>query len=212
MGAARRQASHLNFMLLPMPQQSLQPVAEVTAPSIPLALWRRWWRKQSPSRQDRFITLGPLFAVVLFLAAVVAAFGYLRIEEIDREQQAVTRDVEYAQQRLRLRLLERQEQLMRIGRDISNKEIDTDEFISQAESLVNQYPELMAVTWVDSKRRVKVSYVSPSANASQLRAAGEQLKVGETDGTFGLAKDLRQPVYSRPLIGKENNASANSPA
>ena len=147
---------------------------------------------------------------MLFLAAVVAAFGYLRVEEIDREQQAVTRDVEYAQQRLRLRLLERQEQLMRIGRDISNKEIDTEEFMSQAESLVNQYPELMAVTWVDNKRRVKASYVSPSANASQLRAAGEQLKTGETDGTFGLARDLRQPVYSRPLIGKENNGY-NSP-
>ena len=142
---------------------------------------------------------------MLFLAAVVAAFGYLRVEEIDREQQAVTRDVEYAQQRLRLRLLERQEQLMRIGRDISNKEIDTEEFMNQAESLVNQYPELMAVTWVDNKRRIRASYVSPSANASQLRAAGEQLKTGETDGTFGLARDLRQPVYSRPLIGKENN-------
>jgi PAS domain S-box-containing protein len=189
----------------PMSEQSPPSVLEAAAPSRPLALWRRWWRKQSPSRQDRFITLGPLLAVMLFLAAVVAAFGYLRIEEIDREQQAVTRDVEYAQQRLRLRLLERQEQLMRIGRDISNKEIDSDEFINQAESLVNQYPELMAVSWVDSKRRVKASYVSPSANASQVRAAGEQLRVGETDGTFGLARDLRQPVYSRPLIGKENN-------
>ncbi len=188
-----------------MSEQSPSSVLETPAPSLPLALWRRWWRRQSPSRQDRFITLGPLLAVMLFLAAVVAAFGYLRIEEIDREQQAVTRDVEYAQQRLRLRLLERQEQLMRIGRDISNKEIDTEEFLSQAESLVNQYPELMAITWVDNKRRVKASYVSPSANASQLRVAGEQLKTGETDGTFGLARDLRQPVYSRPLIGKENN-------
>ncbi len=172
----------------------------------PLTLWRRWWRRQSPSRQDRFITLGPLLAVILFLAAVIAAFGYLRIEEIDREQQAVTRDVEYAQQRLRLRLLERQEQLMRIGRDISNKEINTEEFVSQAESLVNQYPELMAVTWVDSNRRVKAAYVSPSANASQLRTVGQQLQVGETDGTFGLARDLRQPVYSRPLVGKDLNA------
>ena len=188
-----------------MSEQSPPSVLEAAAPSVPLALWRRWWRRQSPSRQDRFITLGPLLAVMLFLAAVVAAFGYLRVEEIDREQQAVTRDVEYAQQRLRLRLLERQEQLMRIGRDISNKEIDTEEFMSQAESLVNQYPELMAVTWVDNKRRIRASYVSPSANASQLRAAGEQLKTGETDGTFGLARDLRQPVYSRPLIGKENN-------
>jgi PAS domain S-box-containing protein len=137
---------------------------------------------------------------MLFLAAVIAAFGYLRIEEIDREQQAVTRDVEYAQQRLRLRLLERQEQLMRIGRDVSNKEIDIEEFMLQAEALVNQYPELMAVSWIDSKRRIKASYVSPSANAIAPRTVGEQLKIGETDGTYELARDLRQPVYSRPLI------------
>ncbi len=187
-----------------MAQQDTPPSQTTTSPA-PLALWRRWWRKQSPSRQDRFITLGPLAAVALFLAAVIAAFGYLRIEEIDREQQAVKRDVEYAQQRLRLRLLERQEQLMRIGRDVSNKEVDREEFISQAESLVNQYPELMAVTWVDSKRRVIVAYASPSANAGQLRSAGDTLKTGETDGTYELARDLRQPVYSRPLVARESS-------
>ncbi len=181
-------------MSSPFPSPVAPPAHQKT-----LVWWRHWWRKQSPSRQDRFITLGPLLAVMLFLAAVIAAFGYLRIEEIDREQQAVKRDVEYAQQRLRLRLLERQEQLMRIGRDVSNKEIDPEEFIAQAESLVNQYPELLAVTWVDGKRRVKVAYVSASANAAQLRGAGDQLKAGETDGTYGLARDLRQPVYSRPL-------------
>lgn len=183
-----------------MPDSYLPSTTDLAPSPLPLPLWKRWWRKQSPSRQDRFITLGPLFAVVLFLAAVVAAFGYLRIEEIDREQQAVTRDVEYAQQRLRLRLLERQEQLMRIGRDVSNKEIDAEEFIVQAEALVNQYPELMAVSWIDSKRRIRATYVSPSANFNQLRTVGEQLKVGETDGTYELARDLRQPVYSRPLI------------
>ena len=101
--------------------------------------------------------LGPLLAVLLFLAAVIAAFGYLRLEETDREQQALKRDVEYAQQRLRLRLLERQEQLMRMSRDISNKEIDAEEFSAQAEGLINQYPELLAVTWVDGRRRVKGS-------------------------------------------------------
>ena len=181
-----------------------QPATAETQ-AIPFAPWRHWWRKLSPSRQDRFITLGPLLAVMLFLAAVVAAFGYLRLEEIDREQQAVKRDVEYAQQRLRLRLLERQEQLMRIGRDISNKEVDVEEFIAQAESLVNQYPELLAVTWIDARRRVKVAYVSSSANAAQVRGAGEQLQPGETDGTYGLARDLRQPVYSRPLNPRDSS-------
>ena len=170
--------------LPPLPPTTLLP------PAASPAWWGHWWRKQSPSRQDRFITLGPLLAVILFLAAVIAAFGYLRIEEIDRERQAVRRDVEYAQQRLRLRLLERQEQLMRIGRDISNKEIDKEEFILQAESLVNQYPELLAVTWVDSRRKVRATYVSASANTTQVRAAGDQLRSGETDGTYGLARDL----------------------
>ncbi len=143
--------------------------------------------------------LGPLLAVVLFLAAVIAAFGYLRIEEIDREQQALKRDVEYAQQRLRLRLLERQEQLMRISRDVSNKEIDSEEFLAQAESLVNQYPELLAITWIDGRRRVKVSYASASASGAQIRLTGEPLKMGETGGTYDLARDLRQPVYSPPI-------------
>ena len=161
-------------------------------------------------RQDRFITLGPLLTVVLFLAAVVAAFAYLRIEEIDREQQAVRRDVEYAQQRLRLRLLERQEQLMRLGRDVSNRDVDASGFLLRAESLVNQYPELLAVTWVDARRRVRVTYVSPSAHQAQLRGAGEQLRSGETDATYGLARDLRQPVYSRPLT-PSNDAGTNSP-
>ena len=155
--------------------------------------------------------LGPLLAVILFLAAVIAAFGYLRFEEIDREQQELKRDVEYAQQRLRLRLLERQEQLMRIGRDVSNKEIDAEEFMAQAESLVNQYPELLAVTWIDNRRRVKVSYASASAGGAQVRITGDQLKAGETEGTYDLARDLRQPVYSRPFNPQSSsNAGAST--
>lgn len=196
---------HPNAPVSPAPPPTRGgPVGALTA------WWRHWWRKQSPTRQDRFITLGPLLAVALFLAAVVAAFAYLRIEEIDREQQAVRRDVEYAQQRLRLRLLERQEQLMRLGRDVSNKDVDAGGFLQQAESLVNQYPELLAVTWVDARRRVRVAYVSPSAHPAQLRGAGEQLRSGETDVTYGLARDLRQPVYSRPLT-QSNDAGTSSP-
>ena len=177
----------------------------------PLKPLTRWWRRQSPARQDRFVTLGPLLAVVLFLSAVIAAFAYLRIEEIDREQQAVKRDVEYAQQRLRLRLLERQEQLMRLGRDVSNKEVDSQEFTVQAESLVSQFPELLTVTWVDSERRIQVTYASPSAAAPQQRTAGEQLKVSETEGTYDLARDLRQPVYSRPIRAKDPAGQNSTP-
>ena len=71
----------------------------------------RWWRRQSAARQDRYATLGPLLSVLLFLAAIVSAFWYLRNEEFEREQEAVRRDTEVAQQQVRLRLIENHEQL-----------------------------------------------------------------------------------------------------
>jgi hypothetical protein len=131
---------------------------------------RRWWLRLTPQRQDRIAMLAPLAAVMLFFAAIVAALGYLRLEEIDREQEAVQRDVEYTQQRLRLRLLERQEQLMRVARDLSNHEMDVGEFKSRTESMINQYPELQGVAWVDERRRVKASMGATVTTGSQLPA------------------------------------------
>lgn len=150
--------------------------------------------------------LAPLAAVILFLAAIVAVFGYLRLEETDREQEAVKRDVEYAQQRLRLRLLERQEQLMRIAREISNQELDADEFQIRAEALVSQYPELQGLSWIDARRRVKSSYGNASLSASQLRLIGDTLKVDETEGTYSLARELQQPIYAQRGAGPDTIA------
>ena len=165
---------------------------------------RQWWRQQSPQRQDRYASIAPLITVLLFLAAIVASFSYLRLEEIDREQETIKRDVEYAQQRLRLRLLERQEQLMRVARDVSSKEVDAEDFMSQAESLINNYPELHALTWIDGKQRVKAAYASPSASNQQLRGVGSAVVFKDPEGVFAfnLARDLSQPVYSRPVIEK----------
>jgi PAS domain S-box-containing protein len=187
----------------------ISPPSPSTSPRAPTqaAWWKRWWRRLPPSRQDRFATLGPLLAVLLFLSAIVVAITYLRYEELEREQEAVTRDVEYAQQRLRLRLLERQEQLMRLAREVSNKEIEGEEFIFQVESLVSQFPEMLAISWIDGRRNVQASYTSPSAPVALTRVVGSTLSPGETDGTFELARDLRQPVYSRPLGEEPRNAT-----
>nr|WP_322305336.1 PAS domain S-box protein [Hydrogenophaga sp.] len=179
------------------------------SPSTPASIrwWKRWWRKLPPSRQDRFATLAPLLSVLLFLSAIVVAITYLRYEELEREQEAVTRDVEYAQQRLRLRLLERQEQLMRLAREVDNKEISNEEFEFQVESLISQFPELLAISWVDGRRNILASYASPSAPSSLVRLPGSTLALNETDGSFDLARDLRQPIYSRPLGEEPRHAT-----
>ncbi len=159
--------------------------------------WRRWLRGR-----DRLIHLAPLAAVLLFLAIIAAAFWYLRLEEVHREQEAVKRDVEYSQQRLRLRLLERQEQLMRLARDISDRELSPMQFDIRAESLVSQYPELLALSWIDEQRQVLATQASPSVPRQRPWVADGHLARGEVLDGFELARDLGQPVYAQPLAAQ----------
>ncbi|HQY38249.1 MAG TPA: PAS domain S-box protein [Giesbergeria sp.] len=178
-----------------------QPPATPPGPRSRAALaqwWRTWWRSLSPMRQDRFAALAPLAAVLIFMAAIVAAFWYLRVEEGEREQEALRRDIEYAQQRVRLRLLERQEQIMRIARDLSNQDMERTQFSQRAEALVSQYPELQAITWIDERGRIRASHAAPTLAGSQVRVAGEVLKPGPTADNFSLTRDLQQPVYVQP--------------
>jgi PAS domain S-box-containing protein len=170
--------------------------------SNPLALTpvegaRRWWQKLTPHRQDRLAMLAPLGAVLLFFAAIVATLGYLRLEEMEREQEAVQRDVEYTQQRLRLRLLERQEQLTRIAREISNRELDADEFRTRAESMVNQYPEIQGLAWIDDKRRFKVGTGSTQV-LQGTRIAVQGADVAQSSDVYygySLTQSSNQPVF-----------------
>ncbi len=164
-------------------------------PANPVTHWKKWWQKQTPNHQDRFANLTPVAAVILFMAAIASAFWYLRGEEIEREQEAVRRDVEYAQQRLRLRLLERQEQVMRIARDISSKEIRKDQFSARAESLVLQYPEYQSLSWVDERRQIVATHAVSNLLQAQSLHSGDPLPQGETEIHYSLARDLNQPIY-----------------
>ncbi len=136
-----------------------------------------------------------MVAVLLFLLAIATSFWYLRTEELEREQEAVKRDVEYAQQRLRLRLLERQEQIMRLARDLSAREIRPEQFSERAEALVMQFPELQSITWINERRRVVASRAVPSFASIQRWMPGELMQADASETHYSLARDLLQPVY-----------------
>ncbi|MEY4318878.1 MAG: multi-sensor signal transduction histidine kinase BphP, partial [Pseudomonadota bacterium] len=173
-------------------------------------VWRQWWRKQSPSHQDRYALMGPLIAVVLFLTAITTAFWYLKSEELEREQELVRRDVEYAQQRLRLRLIERQEQLLRMARDIATGDTTVGEFPAEAASLLNQTPEITNISWLDTQQRVRATYNSGSAAPAEIHLKNEWLTHPETKSTFTLTRDLKQPVYSQPLSYQTNKNNTHT--
>ncbi|MBT9609494.1 MAG: PAS domain S-box protein [Aquabacterium sp.] len=177
-------------------------------------LFWRWWRKQSPSQQDRYATLGPLVSVLLFLVAIIAAFWYLRNEEIEREQESVKRDTEVVQQQIRMRLVENQEQLLRMAREIAMKPASTEAFTRQAGDFVRARPEVTSVTWVQTDARVRAFRsalslsMDPDAPSEDTSADArldwrEQFPGGEPMQAFQQARERGSAVYSRPYINAQ---------
>jgi PAS domain S-box-containing protein len=172
---------------------------------------RTWWRRLSPARQDRLATLGPLLSVLLFLLAIISAFWYLRNEEFEREQESVQRDTEVARQQIRLRLIENQEQLLRIARDISTRAVDGDAFLSQASRFTRERPEVLQVQWVGADHQSRGVYsalqyhpetgIAPNSLPTALAAPSQPRagRDGPADVAFGQLRELRLPVYSRPF-------------
>jgi PAS domain S-box-containing protein len=182
----------------------LTPQAAEAKPTSSLAqrLFGRWWRRQSPARQDRFATLGPLLSVLLFLAAMVAAFWYLRNEEIDRVTESVLRDAELTQQQIGLRLIQNQEVLMRIASEIVSGDADSDEFVGQVTTFLRERPEITHVTWLDARRRARAShsalpYFSSTEGAPQGAVLPREGTGTPVEAAFRAARDARTPVYSR---------------
>lgn len=164
----------------------------------------RWWRRQSPARQDRFVTLGPLASVLLFLAAIISAFWYLRNEETEREAEAVKRDTEIAQQQMRLRLIENQEQIVRMARELVTREVKAANFNELAAAFANDRPEITQFLWLGVDRRVRGRHSAqpwrdelpapprPAASAPEGLHARD-----DAEWAFIATRDLRQPIYSR---------------
>ena len=166
----------------------------------------RWWRRQTPARQDRLATFGPLASVLLFLAAIISAFWYLRNEELEREVEAVVRDTEIAQQQIRLRLIENQEQLVRMAREFTSREQDAADFTRQASAFANDRSEITQFAWLTADRRSRARYSAQADrddSAPAVAAAASAVPAvpgrSETEWAFIAVRDLRQPVYSRPF-------------
>lgn len=156
---------------------------------------QRWWRRMPESRQDRFALLGPIAAVILFFVATLTALVYLRVEEVTREREGMRRDVDYAQQRLRLRLLENQEQIMRLARELTEQGLTLAEFMQRGQSIMAQESELRTLVRFDRRERVHMHALSPYSSSSMHWLSGQRLVSSDMATTYALAKDLQQPIF-----------------
>ena len=83
-------------------------------------------------------------------------------EEIEREQESVKRDTEVVQQQIRIRLIENQEQLLRLSREVSIRAVNPEQFMRQASDFVRARPEVLGVSWVQADATVRASRTAMS--------------------------------------------------
>ena len=155
------------------------------------------------------MVIGPLISVLLFSTALISTVAYLRIEEVDREREAVNRDSNFVLQNIKLRVMDRIAQITRIGDDVYRTR-DLEEFQFQSAVLTSQFPELLGVALLDSESGLRSLYVSAQASASQLRQPTSMLRSINPDD-IGIIWRERQavfgpPVAPRPIIGTDLGA------
>jgi PAS domain S-box len=146
--------------------------------------------------------VGPLVSVLLFLAAIISAFWYLRNEEIERETDSLKRDTEIAQQQIQLRLIDSQEQLLRLARELATRTVDSRGFEGQARSFAAERPELTQLLWLAPKRQLQGQWLAPGLEGHARGDASDpslplEGRRSEPERAFSTARDLQAPVYSR---------------
>ena len=196
-----------------MPDAPSPLLAPLAAKAHAKRLFGQWWRRQSPSRQDRFATLGPLLSVLLFLAAITSAFWYLRNEEAEREAESVKRDIEITQQQLGLRLIQNQEALIRMARELVARDIDADEFGGQAQAFMRERPEVSHLTWVDARRKPRASFAAALYPGAALAGAAEALPPATARRSSRLepaqpatAQPSRRPRHTLPTVNSNSES------
>src|SRR5690606_30592145 len=99
----------------------------------------------------------PYVAVVLFAAAMLALVWLLQEREVSAQRSAVARDVQWAEQTLRLHMQGTEEFLGQLARDLAAGALDPDAFQLRANQHIANNSELVNVVWVGADEQVRWS-------------------------------------------------------
>lgn len=165
-----------------------------------------WWRRQSPVRQDRYAVIAPVATVVLFVAVVALLMSYLRMEESDREQASIQRDLDYTRNQLKEHLEDRKDQLRQLAQKISLNGLRTTEFLAKAKALATITPEFMNILWVDERSHVHSAYLAPSAQTMGWSASIKGNSQSVMTQLYPRVARERQALYSLPYWGPDGRS------
>jgi hypothetical protein len=155
-------------------------------------------------RAIKWFTLTHALGLLLFAALLGGFFWYVhRVEQL-QQRQALYRNVEWAQQSLRLKLRENRDEIMASALDWAASETTVPDLRSRAQDFLARNPEALYIARLDADRRV--AWVMPGRGVLTVphREPGERADDSAGFAAFHEARDELRTVYTNPFVDNDS--------
>ena len=143
----------------------------------------------------------PYVAVVIFAVAMLVLVWVLQVRENEVERNALARDVQWAEQTMRLHMTATEEFLIKTARDLAAGNLDADAFQVSANQHIANNAELVNIAWVGPDETVR--WTAPFDTTDWL--VGDTLSALQTT-PFYRARELGRPSYGAAQINQRDMA------
>ncbi|NYE22818.1 PAS domain S-box-containing protein [Pigmentiphaga litoralis] len=174
-------------------------MSSTTPPNIPAP-----FREHVRLRRRSWYWLTPAIALGLFVCVMGSILWWLDARDDAQRYGTLVRDVDWAQQSMRLRMLAARDRIGALGRDLVRTNMNEGRFLDDARELLTEHPEIIHVAWLDADRRAQ--WIStPERRASQsFRMSTPGVSDPGAVMAFEIARNEHRPTYSRPYQGQYN--------
>ncbi len=145
----------------------------------------------------------PNLVLGLFVVSLFALLLVLDRHETETEKNALARDIQWAENTLRTRLLANQDFLQSLAKEIAAGVHDSASFRERADRYVAGHSELAQIVWIDADQ--VVHWVAPAETTAWN--SGERLSVPEQAVAFQRAQRTGLPAYTMPEAAADESAT-----
>lgn len=149
------------------------------------------------SRAARWYWTAPYIAVGIFALTMLALVWFLQMREMEGQRAAVARDVQWAEQTMRLHMQGTEEFLGQLARDLAGGALSAEAFQLRANQHIANSSELVNVVWVAADEVVRWS--APFDTTDRL--PGDVLTPMQLP-PFYRVRELGRPSYGEPYVDR----------
>jgi|CXWK01.1.fsa_nt_gi PAS domain S-box-containing protein len=158
-------------------------------------------KTDTAASQRNWVWSVPYVAIGVFALAMLALVWGLQKRETDLQYDALGRDVQWAEQTMRLHMQGTQDYLAQMARELAEGKLDRGAFLVRATQYLANTPELANIVWVDSSQIIR--WTAPFETTDWI--AGERL-AGAQPSSFARALTSGQPTYGETYVNHRGAA------